>query len=196
MFREIIERAVTGYELTSTYRALFDITIGHMELAVENRAIVTRHGGSIPIAMFLAVTNARNVSPFVSERCRLLGSDDFLGPSFNHRNSAVEDSFRLGHVNRLGVSASRIPGKIARARKWEVPLQRLKPIRSRRTLCRGRSHDPQGYEPQRAWPVAPPILLRVSCAGALKGLFTLTASVRTTRASGRRCIFASVKPSR
>jgi hypothetical protein len=63
IFAGAIERAITSYELAAAYRALFDIATRHMELAHKNSAIMAGYCGSVPVAMFFAVTDARNVSP-------------------------------------------------------------------------------------------------------------------------------------
>ena len=60
----IVERAFATYELIVAYRTLLDIAVRHMELAHKNPAIVAGYGGSLPVAVFVAVADSRNVSAF------------------------------------------------------------------------------------------------------------------------------------
>jgi hypothetical protein len=97
IFGAVIERAFASYELVVANRTLLDIAVRHMELAHKNPAIVAGYGSSLPVAMFVAVADSRNVSTFQCKGYNLLRSDDFLMPSFNHRYAPVEDSLWFGH---------------------------------------------------------------------------------------------------
>jgi hypothetical protein len=96
-FGEVIERAFTRDKLAPTDRTFFDIATRHMELTFKDPAIVARCIRGIPVALFFAVTNARNVSPLEFHGHDFLGGHDFLRPTFNHRHSAVQDSLWLSH---------------------------------------------------------------------------------------------------
>jgi hypothetical protein len=50
--------------LSTTNRAFFDITIGNMKFAFDNGAIVAGNLFSSPIALFVAIADARYRSPF------------------------------------------------------------------------------------------------------------------------------------
>jgi hypothetical protein len=86
---EVIEFAITRDELAPTDRAFFDIATRHIELTLKDPAIMARYIRSIPVASFFAVTNARNVSSLEFDGYDLLGSHDFLRPSYNHRYAPV-----------------------------------------------------------------------------------------------------------
>src|ERR1700722_12544616 len=96
-FGEVIERAFTRDKLAPTDRTFFNIATRHMELTFKDSAIVARYIRGIPVALFFAVTNARNVSPLEFHKHDFLGGHDFLRPTFNHRHSAVQDSLWLSH---------------------------------------------------------------------------------------------------
>ena len=81
----VIELAIASDELASTERAFLDIATWHMELAIKYAAIMAGDIRSIPVALFFAVTNARNVSALELDGHDFLGGDDFLRPPFNRR---------------------------------------------------------------------------------------------------------------
>jgi hypothetical protein len=87
-FGEVVERAFTREKLFSTDRTLFDIATRHVELTFKNPAVVARYAG-IPIALFFAVANARNLPAIESNGRDFLGGHDFLRPTFNHRHAPV-----------------------------------------------------------------------------------------------------------
>jgi hypothetical protein len=50
------------------------------------------------VGMFIAVTDALNRTTIKRVVRNLLSRLNFLRPALNHRNTAIEDSFRLGHA--------------------------------------------------------------------------------------------------
>lgn len=78
-------------------RALFDVTAWDMEIALENPAIRAGNCFSVPVALFISITDARDIAPLMPDGDDLLRRDDFLRPSFSHRDATVEDHFWLCH---------------------------------------------------------------------------------------------------
>jgi hypothetical protein len=98
-----LELAIAAYELPATYWALFHIATWDMELALQNPAIMAGDSCGTPVAFLVPVTDARNITPLITNRYNLLRGDDFLRPPFSHLDSTVEDSFWFCHgMSRLG----------------------------------------------------------------------------------------------
>ena len=102
---KIFELAIAAYKLSAADRALFDIATWDVEIALEHAAIRAGNCFSAPVALFITVTNARNIAPLMPDGGDLLRRDDFLRPSFSHPDTTVNDFFWFGHGRN---SSSRI----------------------------------------------------------------------------------------
>jgi hypothetical protein len=121
-----IELAITRDELASTDWAFFDIATRHMKLTLKDSAVMARYGRSVPVGLFFAIANTRNISPLEFEGRNFLGSDDFLGPALNHRHAPVENSLWFGHERPLVGHCSRQFGRflaaLLRSRRCRINL--------------------------------------------------------------------------